>query len=227
MATFLDVDLTVPEGIGTVKRVERCESETGVVLVQDAHANYTAQMNWARILKHFHEKYGWDLVCVEGGSRNDSLAYMREYAHPEKRRKVADEFLRAGKISGENYVDLVYDYPIEVWGVERPENYDAHMASFTKVNELRGELVAAIREPEELVHRIMVDRCGAELAELSALQASVQSGDVPLASYYASLAVIANLHEIEIDPAAFPNFATFNRVSSLEKEIDFKHVESE
>ena len=119
----------IPTQHGTLKQTYAAR-EPFILHIQDAHANYEAQKHLSHILEHLIRMHGLSLVLVEGGSRNDSLSYMRAYANLEKRKQVAEEFLKAGKISGENFLDLTSDYDFTVYGVERPELYDRNMEAF-------------------------------------------------------------------------------------------------
>src|SRR3989338_3034901 len=80
-----------------------------IIHIQDAHANYQAQKHLAAIVDALAKTYGIQLVLVEGGVDNASLSYLRRYATPEKRQQVAEEFLKAGEISGEEYLDITVE----------------------------------------------------------------------------------------------------------------------
>jgi len=134
--------LTIPSEFGSVKEhwpKDNSAHDKIIIHIQDAHCNYEAQMNLAKMLEYLYQAHGVTLILVEGGSRSDSLSYMREYAPKEKRIEVADKYLKSGKICGENYLDIVEEYPIDVFGIEKPELYDANMNSFLKLDEIRDK----------------------------------------------------------------------------------------
>ncbi len=118
--------LTIPNEHGSITEVSEGNGPT-ILLISNILMNYEAQKDVAAILEFLIQKYNLRLVLVEGGSRNNSLAHLRTSATPEKRRQVAEEFLREGKISGENYLDLVSDYNFIVYGVEDPALYNAQV----------------------------------------------------------------------------------------------------
>lgn len=127
--TFLGREVTVPESVGSIVSVTEGTSGKGIIVLQDAHAHLLAQKNIATLILYFLNKYGWNLVCVEGGSRNGSLTHMRSDAPKAERAAASEKLLTVAKIGGENYVDRVHDVPVMVWGVEDPEKYDAQMMS--------------------------------------------------------------------------------------------------
>src|SRR3989338_9127747 len=136
-------NLRIPTEHGTLKETHTAH-EPIIIHIQDAHANYEAQKHLAGILDYLIRAHGVALVLVEGGSRNDSLSYMRTYAPLEKRKQVAEEFLQSGKISCENYLDLTTDYNFTVYGIEKPELYDQNMEAFFSVEQVQAKALGAM-----------------------------------------------------------------------------------
>ncbi len=123
MDSFLST-LAIPSEFGSITEISEGNAPF-ILLILDVPVKYDTQKDIAAVLEHLIQKYGLYLVLVEGGSKNDSLAHLRSTATPEKRRQVADQFLQEGKISGENYLDIVSDYNFLVYGVENPDLYNA------------------------------------------------------------------------------------------------------
>ena len=121
-------DFFVPAGAGfVIDRIEPAPSaHTAPVLIhiQEAHANPEAQRHIIRILEDLIAHHGLRLILVEGGSGDVGLADLRAVAAPEQRRQVAEKYLDLGVISAEEYLDLVSDHPLTLWGVEEPALYD-------------------------------------------------------------------------------------------------------
>jgi hypothetical protein len=218
--------LRIPVEHGSLKQTYAAK-EPIIVHIQDAHANYEAQKHLAGILGHLIVTHGLSLILVEGGSRNDSLSYMRAYAPLEKRRQVADEFLKAGKISGENYLDLTTDYPFTVYGIEKPELYDQNMEAFFNVEKVQPTALTAIQGFRQAV-AVLKDRFYPESVKaLEMREVEVQAGRVPLAKHYQELAEQAKKLKVEVTEGSYPNLLRFLNASRLEAELDFKKVEME
>ena len=219
-------NLRIPIQHGSLKKVYAAR-EPIIIHIQDAHANYEAQKHLAGILEHMILHYGLSLVLVEGGSRNDSLSYMREYAPLEKRRQVAEEFLMSGKISGENYLDLTSDYDFTVYGIERPELYDENMEAFFNVEKIQAKALIAIRAFRKGVETLKERLYPAEVKTLELEEQEVKDGRIPLAKHYEALAGRAKQRRVTVEKREFPNLIRFLKASRLERELNFKAVESE
>jgi hypothetical protein len=198
-----------------------------IIHIQDAHANYEAQKHLAGILEHLVKRHGLGLVLVEGGSRNDSLSYMRTYAPLEKRKSVAEEFLKAGKISGENFLDLTSDYPFTVYGIEKPELYDQNMEAFFSVEKVQPEALTAINGFRQAVAALKEKLYPDPVKALELKEIEVQAGRVPLAAHYQELSDEAAKRKLPLGSGEYPNLTSFLTASRLEGEIDFKQVEKE
>lgn len=219
-------NLRVPTQHGSLK--ESYSAHEPIILhIQDAHANYEAQKHLAGILEYLIRAHGLSLILVEGGSRNDSLSYMRTYAPLEKRQQVAEEFLKSGKISGENYLDLTTDYNFTVYGIEKPELYDENMEAFFSVERVQPAALAAIQGFQAAVDELKTQLYPQPVKDLELRELEVKDGRIPLAQHYQLLSEEAAQRKVELEQKTFPNLLSFLRASRLEKELNFKTVETE
>lgn len=218
--------LRIPTQHGTLKETYTAH-EPIIIHIQDAHANYVSQKHLAGILDYLIRAHGLTLVLVEGGSRNDSLSYMRAYAPLEKRKQVAEEFLQSGKISGENYLDLTTDYNFTVYGIEKPELYDQNMEAFFSVERVQAKALGAMTGFRAAVESLKQISYPEEVKGLELRELEVEEGRIPLAQHYQSLAEEAGKRKVAVADAEFPNLLRFLKASRLEKELNFKAVETE
>lgn len=219
-------NLRIPTQDGSLKKTYSAR-EPLVIHIQDAHANYEAQKHLASILEYLVVTHGLSLILVEGGSRNDSLSYMRTYAPIEKRKEVAEEFLKSGKISGENYLDLTTDYNFTVYGIEKPELYDENMEAFFSVEKVQPQALSAMKLFRDAVENLKQTIYPDEVKTLELRELEVKEGRIPLAQHYQSLADEAGKRKVALDDKTYPNLLKFIRASAMEKELNFKTVETE
>lgn len=130
----------LPSGLGKTKEISQGSNGKTLILIEEAHVDYGAQKAIAEILRRFIERDGVRLILVEGGWGKTNLSYLRAYATPGKRHEVAERFLKAGKISGEEYLDLTSDLPLDLWGIEAPQLYAANMEAFLKLQSESGKI---------------------------------------------------------------------------------------
>ncbi|MBI4336085.1 MAG: hypothetical protein HY589_05465, partial [Candidatus Omnitrophica bacterium] len=218
--------VTVPEQYGSVAEVytDGTNGKT-IIHIQDAHVNYEAQKNLAGLVEHLIKNYGVKLILVEGGSRNDSLSYLREKAPVETRELVAEEFLRAGRITGEEYLDIVSDYPMLLWGVEDKPLYDEGMRAFLEVDTFKDEAVEKVNAIRKAANSLKSRIYNKEMKELDSKERAFEDKRLSLAAYYEYLGNVAS--EKGIDISAYPNVSRFTQLVKLEKAIDFGAVEKE
>ena len=89
-----------------------------IIHIQDAHSNLSGQQNLAGALDEIMSKYDVDLVLSEGGANDCSLTPLKKIASPDIWKKIAKSYLMQGKISGEEYLNLVSDRPMRIMGIE-------------------------------------------------------------------------------------------------------------
>lgn len=220
-------DFTVPNEYGSVKETWDSGKPGPIILhVQDANAVYVAQKHSAAILDYLIRQHGLYLVLVEGGSRNDSLSYMRESVPIERRRQVAEEFLRAGRISGENYLDLVTDHDFLVYGVEAPELYDQNMDAVSTSQKLQPEALAVLLEFQRAIDALKERLYPPEVRDLEAREEAVETKRFSLADHYKALAEEAKQRGMPVTGQEYPNLWNFLNASHIEKDLDFKEMET-
>lgn len=90
-------NLFIPQGYGSV--VDRWgggNSKKFIINIQDAHCNYEAQQNIAKILKILIMDYGIDLVGVEGAEGDLDLGQYGEYKDERAKEKALDMYVKKG-----------------------------------------------------------------------------------------------------------------------------------
>lgn len=223
----LPLQINIPEGAGHVVGGYKAgeNPEKIIVHVQDIHTNYEAQKNLSRIIEALIKENSLRLVMVEGGWGSVSLSYLRAYADKERRLEVAEEYLKEGKISGEEYLDIVSDYDINLEGLEEEELYKANLDTFFAIEEFRikanKELKTVIRVVDALKQKVYPAR----LAELEKTEKEYEEATISLADYYKYLNVLAE--KTRQDMSLYPYFARFIEVTRLENKIRFPDVEKE
>ncbi|NQT95298.1 MAG: hypothetical protein HQ572_02500, partial [Candidatus Omnitrophica bacterium] len=196
-----------------------------VIHIQDIHTNYEAQKNLYRMLEALVKDKGLSLIMVEGGWGNVNLSYLRAYADKERRHEVAEEYIKAGKITGEEYLDIVSDYDISLEGLEDEELYMANLDTFFEIEEFREKASKELERIVELVERLKSKIYPAQLMELEKAGREYEDEKISLADYYKHINLLAK--KTDQDISALTNFNQFIGVTEVEKEIDFPRVEKE
>lgn len=220
--------VTVPSHLGTVKEFfdPGFSYNPGplIIHIQDAHCNYEAQKNMAQILDHLVNEYDLRLILVEGGSGDVSLSSFRDY-DIEAREKVAEKYMREGKMSGEEYISIVSDYDLELWGVENRGLYDLNRTFFLESEEIRDrgqeDILALLSVVRELKTYVYND----ELKKMEQIKKEYRDKKRTLSDYCLFLAGNAEDHYISM--MDYPNLSAFAEISGMEKKLDARAVEIE
>lgn len=217
--------IAVPETVGRVQEV--FQGATGPVLIhiQDLHAHYGAQKNIAQIVDFFVKNYGLNLVLVEGGQGDVSLAYLRKYGGAENRRNVAERYLKEGQISGEEYLDIVSDYPLSLWGIEQGTLYDEGMKAFLKAEELRDPALAQLARLDPVIEALSAKIFSPAYREIAEKGKGFDAKKVSLAEWASYLKQAADKQGIDL--SAYPNLGIYLQTKKMESGIDFKKVNDE
>ncbi len=135
--------LTLPSDFGKIQETREGTNGKTIILIQEAHVDLEAQKSMIKILKSLMLQTGVRQFLVEGGWGNVSLSEMRVYGTLDGRRKIADHFLEAGKISAEEYLDILGEFPMELWGIEDRALYSQNMKAFLHFHEAQTSALEA------------------------------------------------------------------------------------
>ncbi len=196
-----------------------------IIHIQEAHTNYEGQQHLVAILTHLIERYHLKLIMVEGGQGDVSLSYMRTYGSLEKRKQVAEKYLKTGIISGEEYLDVTSEYPLILWGVEQRDLYQQNLDAFMTADDLKASAtptLASVRQTVESLKPFLSDQ---DLDNLQAQTKAFQQETLGLADYADALAHLAQRHGIT--EGAYPSLRHFREVHQLERDMDLAQVQHE
>lgn len=220
-------DLTIPPELGYVVETHPAASPDAPVIVylQEAHSQYDAQRHVAAILEQLITQHGLKLILVEGGEGDVSLARLRARSAPERRRQVADKYLRLGLITGEDYLDLVSDYPLVRWGVERQELYQRHVQAFLEAEKVRERLAAVLGSVRQAVDALAPRLFDPAVRELQAKVRAFADQEMGLAEHVEFLAGLAT--RAGMTSGDLPHFTRFLAIRQLEQSIQPEDVQTE
>ncbi|MBI4353510.1 MAG: hypothetical protein HY593_06280, partial [Candidatus Omnitrophica bacterium] len=138
----------------TLKEIHKGSKDTLIIHIQDAHTNFSGQQNLASALDEMMAKYGAYLVFVEGGSRDDTLTPIKKIAPPQVWRRVAKNHLLQGKISGEEYLNLVSDHPMKILGMEDIKLYFESVENYAKLAAKREAILEYLKKIKLVLEKL-------------------------------------------------------------------------
>ncbi len=217
--------IQIPPEYGRISETYEGNPLPLIIHIQDVHVHYEAQKNLANILGQLVKEHGLRLILVEGGSGDTSLSFLRTEATPERRLEVAEKYLKLGKISGEEYLDIVSDKPITLWGIENEALYDQNLGIFFKVDGIKAKSLEKARALEAIADTLKVDIYSPEIKALERKKEEYDKGKIQAVEYYQYLGDLARRYSIPL--FQYPNFDNFLQASLLEKSINFEKVDGQ
>lgn len=221
-------DIVVPSTLGYIVETHDASAPSQaplIVHIQEAHTNYEGQKNMVSILERLIKEQGLKLILVEGGHGDVGLAYLRAYGFVDNRRQVAEKYLKAGIISGEEYLDIVSEYPLTLWGIEQPELYQKNFETFLDVETMQTSVRPTLAAIQQAVDTLAARLADPVLTELEAKAKAFERKEIGLAQYAQFLDRQA-IHAA-IPESAYPSLKQFLSVHQLEAAVDLQQVPKE
>ncbi|MEW6535587.1 MAG: hypothetical protein AB1454_08180 [Candidatus Auribacterota bacterium] len=203
-------NIFIPSQFGQVDTFNTTDTDNIFFLINDFHYNYQAQRNIANIIDYLVTKKGYSLVLTEGGAGNLNLAYLRAFAPAGIRKNVSDNYLKSGKISGEEYLDIVADYTFLIEGLENPDLYAENVQAFLDSLETRQLLMEFVGEIENTVSDLKNSLYPAELLAFEKRKTAFETSAHDIADY--SIYLTRLCHEMQF---AENTYTAVNTLASL------------
>ena len=207
----------------TYRAPESSAAKKYIIHIQDLHCNYEAQKNLAAILEDLYNTYKIDTILVEGGTGDVSLAFLRKEGPKDVRVKVAEKYLRKGLISGEEYLDIVSDYPLILRGIEDEDLYQKNIDAFFSVEDAKDkalDYITALRGIANSLKPYIYDK---ELLEFDSKSTSYHQDRMKMVDFISYLCNVAKLKNVSIKPYA--NIEKIVELKNVESRIDFRKAD--
>ncbi|MEK7308250.1 MAG: hypothetical protein AAB089_04180, partial [Nitrospirota bacterium] len=127
--------------------------------------------------------------------------------------------------SGEEYLDIMSDYPIKLQGIENKELYDEHIKAFLEVEKFQSQAKAYIANLSGIVEELRPHVYSSDLLELSQLKNDIDAEKITLADFCVALAGKAKIKEVSL--SEYLDFNNFVELANLEGKIDLGKAEEE
>lgn len=215
--------IKIPSQNGRILEYHAGSKPFTIYYIQDAHVNIEAQKNIAKMIEILIQKKQIHLVCVEGGVGDVSLTEYR-VGPKEKRVQIAEQLLKEGKISGEEYLNFVEEYPLLLWGIESQVLYDENLIAFTKVEPLIPSMTESIRQVRTALETLKPSLYPKEYLEFETKLKEL-SNKQDLQGEAKLLLEVSKKQVVSISD--YPNIQTLSSLIDIEAGADFERVDYE
>jgi len=127
LPSYLSMD--VPAELGTVDALYEAPAGANpqfILHIQNAHANYQAQMKIKQLLGYMNKKYGFKTIFVEGASEQLDADYLRLFPDQERNLKLCDELAKQCELTGAEL--FLMEQPAD----HRPQTTDQRKKDFSR-----------------------------------------------------------------------------------------------
>ena len=215
--------IKIPEESGRIMEYHAGSKPFTIFYIQDAHVNYEAQKAIAKIIELLIQKKELRLVLVEGGIGDVSLTEYRVGAK-EKRKEIADQLLKEGKISGEEYLNFVEEYPLLLWGIESQVLYDENLIAFTKAEPLMQPMLNELAKIRASIQALKPALYPKDYLEFeNKIEAMTAKHDL----HNEAKLLLETAKAKQIEMSGYPNIQVLSSLIQLESGADFEKVDYE
>jgi len=179
-----------------------------IIHIQDAHSNYSGQLNLSKTLDTLIKKYQIKDILVEGGSKDNSLNEIRKLAPKEVWDKVAKKFLLEGKLQGEEYLNLTSKHNMKILGIEDMTLYMDSLKSYSLLATQREKTLNYLKKIQTSLEKLKNKTYPKELLEYEKTKDSFEGS-------------FKELIELSKDIKNYPNISKLKDLQAKEKTIDF------
>ncbi|MDP3981931.1 MAG: hypothetical protein Q8Q33_11010, partial [Chlamydiota bacterium] len=218
----------IPRDIGDVKSSFRGSSDKIVVHIQDAHCNYEAQTNSAKIIHDMLKKdkgHDFNLIALEGADGLVDTSFLTAFPDEKVRQQVARYLLKRGKITGPEYLSIIGDKPLMLKGIETLNLYFDNLLAFDESVPLRNEAEPLLEDLSSYIHALELKIYPKDFQDFLALERSYQKHDLEFNAFAKALSQEAQ--KVGVGTADYKNFKVMLSVQVLESQIQIEKVEEE
>ncbi|MFH1395204.1 MAG: hypothetical protein ABIH09_03520, partial [Candidatus Omnitrophota bacterium] len=215
----------LPEHLGRVESFFKGKSKKTVFHIQDAHCNSFAQHKIAEIIDYLKKTHDISVLNLEGAAGEFDLDVFTSIKDQEKRREIADYFVKAGEISGPEFYAINNPEKVTLWGIEDKNLYLKNLKAYHDFLKHEEEVNGYL---EELTRGLdLLKKCifTPELLELDKMCNEYKSGNLGFREY--SDFLIQKAKEYAFPVEKFNNLYLLQRAIEKEKHIDFKKANAE
>ncbi len=124
-----------------------------IIYIEDAHCNYLAQHEIARILRTLYQNELYDIVTVEGSQGPINTDLCATFPIDTVRKNIAEQLLKNGIISGEEYLCIYDGISMPLYGVDDQTLYQSNISYFRTYVGLQNEIEPILSQIHDVLEQ--------------------------------------------------------------------------
>ncbi|MDD5634907.1 MAG: hypothetical protein PHW46_06500, partial [Candidatus Omnitrophica bacterium] len=216
---------SIPENLGEVRDIRTADPGKVIIHIQDAHCNYSCQNSITDMIGYLCDTYGIDLVALEGASGGFDLSCFTKIQDKAVRTRVADYFVRSGRVNGAEFYAISNPEKITLKGLEDASRYATSLKAFRGNLEKKKEIDSIFGFIKMNISKLKENIFSSQLKEFDALKTDFRNKKIELENYITSIENLAS--EINIDITGFLQIQKLSTLLQKERKIDFRKANIE
>ncbi|MBD3296263.1 MAG: hypothetical protein GF392_02730, partial [Candidatus Omnitrophica bacterium] len=217
--------LEIPHSMGRIVSRHAGDGTRRVIHIRDAHCDVQVQNRINGILGFLRDRYGVDVVNLEGGEGRYDLGMFISIEEPAVRRRVSELFLDTGVINGAEFSAVNSRGNMYLWGVENRGLYRSNLDIYLDTAEIRRKALEILDELDLLVRDLAEKVYGPELLALERMKDAYADGKTDLVSYQRALNSAAGSCGIPVRERS--QIDIFMEVCRSGERLDFEKAEDQ
>ena len=189
-----------------------------LIHIQDAHDALDAQLKITRILGVLAEEYDIRSVAIEGASGDIDASLFASHPDPAAAGRAARELLERGALNAGEFFAATSKSPVTVFGAEDRTLYRRNLAAHRRLQARRAGVEREARGVQKTLDVLAERLYPREILEL-------RKADGEFTAEWQALERLGRARGLSMD--GFPNLMRLERVTALEKEVDFAGANTE
>ncbi|MBI4352956.1 MAG: hypothetical protein HY593_03425 [Candidatus Omnitrophica bacterium] len=145
--------VVIPYDSGFVQKAAQGSKDLFIV-IQNIPGHFAAQQNLARILDRLIKNHGLNLAVLEGVSGFADTSLFSSFPLVEAKRRMAEYFLREGKISAGEFCSIMTDGELKLYGAEDPLLYKENQEAFEELPARRERAMGELRKLQDALREL-------------------------------------------------------------------------
>lgn len=222
----------VPENAGTINEFwvpkgmdkKALSSSKLLIHVRDAHCNYEAQGNIAKVIDNFVSSNGLSFVAVEGAEGGLDYSLLRSFPNYDVLSNASDSIMKLGRLTGAEYANINSRKDFELFGAEDMKVYKSNLNNFRNTLKYKKEGVEFVAQIKDALNTLKANMYTPELKELEEMSSLYNNREISFVDYCQYL---YNLPAAEKVRSGYKNFALLMEAIRVQDLIDFSQIDTE
>ncbi|MFH1395298.1 MAG: hypothetical protein ABIH09_03995, partial [Candidatus Omnitrophota bacterium] len=215
----------IPFEYASVDETHKGTNGKTVIHIQDAHCIYSCQQAIKGLIGHLVDKNDFDLALLEGGSGDYDLSVFTDIKDLPLRVKIADYFLKEGRINGAEFFAITNPDKITLKGLENKKPYMDNLNVYREGLAYREPANNLLKTIDKHLMSLKNQIYSEDLKDFEQRKKDFNSKKIEINEYLVLLARLFRQYETNISDQE--NLYKLMEVVMQEKNIDFNTCGSE